>query len=74
MTSYGQFNDPQGLPTVTAGNDHHIHTCCPYIPSVPTLQSLAKQNKFKVRIVIAIGGTVGLAEGIIDYTRALLPL
>ena len=34
--------------------------------SVQIFKNLAKRNKFQVRIVIAIGGTVGLAEGIID--------
>ena len=34
-------------------------------PSVPTFQNLAKQNNFQVRIVIATGRTVGLAEWII---------
>ena len=38
-----------------AGSDHYFHNC-------------AKQNNFQVKIVIATGGTVGLAEGIIDDT------
>ena len=40
-------------------------------PSVPTFQNLAKQNKVQARIVIATGGTVGLAEWIIDDTHVL---
>ena len=40
-------------------------------PSVPTFKNLAKQNKFQVRILIAIGGTVGLADWIIDGTHVL---
>ena len=39
--------------------------------SVPTFQNLAKQNKVQARIVIATGGTVGLAEWIIDDTHVL---
>ena len=31
-------------------------------PSFPTFQNFAKQNKVRTRIVIATGGTVGLAE------------
>ena len=40
--------------------------------SVPTFQNLAKENNFQVRIVIATGGTVGLAEWIIDGTQCLV--
>ena len=32
-------------------------------PSVPTFQSIAKQNKRRAKIRIATGGTMGLAEG-----------
>ena len=35
-------------------------------PTVPTFQNIAKQNKPRIIIIITIGGTVGLAEGIID--------
>ena len=35
-------------------------------PYVPTFQNLAKQNDFQVKIVIATGGAVDLAEWIID--------
>ena len=36
------------------------------------LQNLAKQTNFQVRMVIATGGTVGLAKWIIDGTHVLL--
>ena len=55
-----------------ADSDHHyFHSWCPTSsPSVPTFQNLAKQNKFQVKIlVIVTGGTVDLAEGIIDDTH-----
>ena len=67
--------DPRGRPTVPAGSDHYFRTCCPYIRHyvayVPTFQNLAKQNKVQTKIVIATGGTVGLAEWIIDDTHVL---
>ena len=64
--------DPRGRPTVTAVSDHYFRTCCLYVrPSVRTFQNLAKQNKFQARTVIATGGTVGLAEWIIDDTHFL---
>ena len=34
--------------------------------SISAVQNILKQNKFQVKIIIAIGGTVVLAEGIID--------
>ena len=37
----------------------------------PLFKISKKQNKFQVRIVIASGGTVGPAEGIIDDTHIL---
>ena len=37
--------------------------------SVPTFHNLSKQNKFQARVVIAPGGTVGLAEWIIGDKR-----
>ena len=55
----GKIIDPRGQPTVTAGSDR---------PSVPTFQTLTKQNNFQVTIVITHGGTMGLAERIIDDT------
>ena len=54
--------DPLGRPTITAGGGHYFHTCRPSI--CPHFA----QNNFWVRIVFAIGGIVGLAEGIIDGT------
>ena len=57
---------------ITAGSDHYLHTWCLYVcRSVPTFQNPAKQNKFHVRVVTATGGTVGLAEWIIDGTHVL---
>ena len=35
---------------------------------VSTFQNIAKQNKLQMKIIIATGGTVGPAEGIIDDT------
>ena len=53
--------DPQSLLEV-------ITIFAPFVrPSVPTFQNIAKQS----RIVIATGGTVGLAEWIIDGTHVL---
>ena len=57
--------DPRGRPTVTAGSDHNFHTFC---PAIPTFQNLARQNNFHVKILIAIVGTAGLTEWIIDDT------
>ena len=46
-----------------------FHTCRPSVrPFVPTLQIFAKQSNFQVKIVIATGETVCLAEWIIDDT------
>ena len=45
--------------------------CTSVLPSVPTFQNLAKQNKVQARIVIATGVNVGLAEWIIAGTRVL---
>ena len=36
--------------------------------SVPTFQNIANYNKRRLKIMITTGGTVGLAEGIIDDT------
>ena len=52
--------DPQSLPVVIT---IFARVVC---PSVLTYQNLIKQNKVQARIVIATGGTVGLAECIID--------
>ena len=46
-----------------ACSDHYYRTCC---LSVPTFQNLVKHNNYQMRIVIATGLTVGLAEWIID--------
>ena len=55
-----------------AGSDHYFRTwCLSFLPSVPTFQNLAKQTNSQVRIVIATGGTVGLAEWIIDVIHVL---
>ena len=47
-----------------------IFTCgvCTSVLRLRDSKYLAKQSKFQVRILIATGGTVGLAEWIIDYT------
>ena len=61
------FFDPLGRPTVPVVIiiSHVVYVR----PFAPTFQNLAKQNNFQVRIVmIAIGGTLGMAEGIIDDT------
>ena len=64
--------DPRGRPTVTAGSDHYFHTCCLSIRRSKS-QNLAIQT-FQTRIVIATGGTVGLAEWIIDDTHVMFIL
>ena len=59
--------DPRGRPSVTACSHHYFLTRCPSVlPS--TFQYLAKQNNCQVRIGFTTGGTVGLAEWIIDDT------
>ena len=63
--------DPLGRPTVRAGSDHYFRTCFRR-KSVITFQSIAKQNKRRLKIMIANGGTVGLDEGIIDDTCLVL--
>ena len=52
-----------------AGSDHYCRKCC--LSVSPSFQNLTKQNNFQMRIVIATGGTVGLAEWIIDGTQVL---
>ena len=50
-----------------ADSDRYFRMCRLSVrPSVPTFQNFAKQNKVSAGIVIATGGTVGLAEWIID--------
>ena len=60
------FIDPLGRPTIKAGSDHCLHTCCPYVR--PTFQNIAKQNEFQVKTMFTTGEIVGLAEWIIDDT------
>ena len=62
-----------------AGKAFLIHSADPQswpveIIVFPLFINLAKQNNFQVRIVIATGGTVGLAEWIIDGTHVLSPI
>ena len=52
--------DPLGRPKVTAGSDHYFRTCCLYV-----------RPHFEARTVIATGGTVGMAEWIIDGTNVV---
>ena len=70
--------DPRGRPTVTAGNDHYFRTCCLYVrPSVrpsPLLKISQNKTKVQAKLVFVIGGTVGLAEWIIEDTHVLLLL
>ena len=53
-------------------SDHYFRTEClyisPFVHPYPLLNNHAKQNNFQARIVIATGGTVGLAEWINDDT------
>ena len=62
--------DPRGLPSLPLVITIFTHVVC---PSVPTFfQNLAKQNKAQARIVISTGGTVSLAEWIIEWCVSLL--
>ena len=71
LVAAARFVDPRGQPTVTAGSDHYLPTCCLSVrPSVPTFQNLAKQNNFQLRIMIASDGAVGAAEWIIASAAA----
>ena len=54
--------DPQSRPVVITVFINVVR------PSVSTLQNRAKQKHFQVKKVIAPGGTMGLAERIIDDT------
>ena len=67
--SQSVYIDPRGRPTVTAGSDHYFRTCCLSVRPSPLFKNHAKQNNFEARIVIATGGTVSLAEWIIDGTN-----
>ena len=53
-------------PKSRDGSDHYFHTCCP-----STFKISQNKTKFKREIVIATGGTVGLAWWIIDGTHIL---
>ena len=54
-------NDPFSQLSIMVGSDHYFHTYRPYV--------LTFQNQLSiVNIVIATGGTMGLAEWIIDET------
>ena len=56
--------DPLGRPTVPARSDHYF---CTLSPSVrPHFSKYQKTKQTSLKIIIATGGTVGLAEGIID--------
>ena len=57
------FIDPRGRSIVTVGSDHYFPK---FRSFVPTFQNLTNQNKIQVNIVLTTGGTVGLAEWIID--------
>ena len=59
--------DPKSRPVMITIFAHVFCT------SVRALQNLAKQNNSQVRIVIATGGTEGLAEWIIDDTCLVDP-
>ena len=62
------FIDPRGRPTVTAGIFARV--VCPSVVRSHFSKS-RKQSNFPGRIVIATGGTVGLAEWITDDTHVL---
>ena len=64
----GKDIDPLGRPTVMTYSDYYFHKKSSVRPFLLTFHSLSKQNKLKVKTVIATGGNVGLAEGIIDDT------
>ena len=51
------------------GSNHYFHTCRPTDPAFP---NRAKQSNVQVRIVIATGGAVGLAEWITDGTHVCI--
>ena len=56
-----QTIDPLGRPTVPAGSDHYFCTFfSPYVR--PHFSKYRKTNKLRANIMIATGGTVGLAE------------
>ena len=57
---------------MTAGSDHYFRTCCLFVrPSVspsPLFKISQNKKKFQAKIEITTGGTVDLAEWIIDDT------
>ena len=61
------FSDPLGRLTVPASSDHYF----PPIRPSPLFKILQSKTKPRLRIMITTGGTVGLAEGIIDCTHVL---
>ena len=61
--------EPLFLPVVIAILARVV--CTSVCPSVLIFPNRAKQNKVQVRIVIATGGTAGLAEWIINDTHVL---
>ena len=62
--------DPQSWPEVITIFARVVCTSVlPYI--LPTYRNRTEQNTFQVKIVIATGGTVGLAWWIIDCTLVL---
>ena len=63
--------DPRGRPTLMAGSDHYFRTWCLSVRPSSLFKISKKQNNFQVRIVIATGGIVGLADWIIDGTQGL---
>ena len=63
------YNDPLGLTTLMTGSDNYFHAC----PYINTFQNRAKQNKVQLRIIIATGGFVSLAERIIDDPFLYIP-
>ena len=56
--------DTQARPVVITIFTRSV--CLSVLPFIPTFQNLAKQNNIQLKIVIATGGTGGLAEWIID--------
>ena len=69
---YSKIIDPLGQPTAPAGSGHYFRTYFRlYVrvrTSVPIFQNITKQNKRQMKIMIDIGGTMGLAKGIVDGT------
>ena len=67
--------DPLGQLKVPAGSDHYFRTHLrPYVCVRLHFSKCHKTNKGRLNIMIATGGTVGLAEGIIDDTCLVLSI